>query len=551
MRFLTRGLLGIFLLTLTLGLLGLAGRTVFVAMNAEEEGFGGRRGGGEEREFAVNVAAFEPVRVRPVISSFGEVESWRVLELRTAVGGTVIELADAFRDGGRVRAGDILVQMDRADAETALRLAETELAEAEAEVSEADDALVLASDEVTAALAQRDLRARAFARQEDLLERGAGTAAAVETAELSLSSAEQTLVGRRQALAQAEARINRAAISLERRKIQLAEAERALADTVIPAPFDGLLSAVDAVRGGLLTSNERVATLIDPAALEVAFRISKAEFARLLAAGPLEGLEVTATLVLDGIPLVVAGAVDRVDAEVGDGQTGRLVFARLDPDGARALRPGDFVEVQIVEPPLDNVAVIPATASDTAGRVLLLGAEDRLESVRVSILRRQGNDLIVGEAPFGREYVAERLPQLGGGVKVRPVRAGDGMQEAEMIRLEPARRDRLIAAVEANGRIPAERKARMLERLREGEVPAEMVARLEARMGGAPAGGTPAVAPASEMVALEPARRARLKAFVESNARMPQDVKARILEQLEEEDVPLATVLRLESRMGG
>ncbi len=548
MRFLTRGLLGIFLLTLTLGLLGLAGRTVYQAMNAEDEGFGGRRGSGEEREFAVNVSTFEALRVRPVISSFGEVESWRTLELRTAVGGTVVELAEAFRDGGRVRSGDILVQMDRADAETAKQLAETELAEAEAEVSEADAALILAQDETTAAEAQRDLRARAFARQQDLQARGAGTAANVEVAELALSSADQTLVGRRQALAQAEARINRAAISLQRRKIQLAEAERALADTVIRAPFDGLLSAVDVVRGGLLTNNERVATLIDPDALEVAFRISKAEFARLIAAGRLEGLEITATLMLDGIPLVVNGVVDRADAEVGAGQTGRLLFARLDVEGSRALRPGDFIEVQIVEPALENVAVIPATAADTAGRILLLGAEDRLEGAVVQILRRQGNDLIVGEAPFGREYVAERLPQLGAGVKVRPVRAGDGMQEAEMIELAPERRARLIAAVEGNTRIPEERKARMLEQLAEAKVPVEMVARLEARMGGAPTG----VAEASgQTVALDAARRARLKAFVEANTGMPQDVKARLLAQLDEEEVPLGMVERLESRMGG
>ena len=38
------------------------------------------------------------------------------------------------------------------------------------------------------------------------------------------------------------------------------------------------------------------------------------------------------------------------------------------------------------------------------------------------ILRRQGDRLIVAGAPFGREYVTERQPQLGPGVLVRPIR---------------------------------------------------------------------------------------------------------------------------------
>ncbi|QHQ37177.1 efflux RND transporter periplasmic adaptor subunit [Algicella marina] len=547
MRFLTRGLLGIMLLTLTVGLLGMAGRTVYLAASAEQGGFGGR-GENEERIFAVNVGTLTSETVRPIISSYGVIESWRTLELRTAVGGTVTEMADAFRDGGRVQAGDILVQVDRANAETALSLAKTERAEAKAEVTEADAALELAQDELATSEAQRDLRRRALARQEDLRSRGAGTEAAVETAELALSSAEQTLVGRRQALAQAQARINRAAIALERTAIQLSEAERDLSDTVILAPFTGLLSDVTAVPGGLLTTNEQIATLIDPEALEVAFRISNAQFARLVATGqPLEGTEVTATLLLEDIPLVVAGVVDRVDAEVGEGQTGRLLFARLDPEGSRALRPGDFTEVRILEPELAAVSVIPATAANTDGEILLIGEGDRLEMATVRILRRQGNDLIVGDVPFGREYVAERVPQLGAGVKVRPVRPDDGFEESAVIELTPERRALLVAAVEGNSQMPEEVRQRLIARLSEDRVPADMVARIESRMAEADV----AAMDGGETLTLEPERRERLAAFVRSSAGMPEDVKARLLSQLEAEEVPRGMVERLESRMGG
>ena len=52
-----------------------------------------------------------------------------------------------------------------------------------------------------------------------------------------------------------------------------------------------------------------------------------------------------------------------------------------------------------------------------------------------------------------------------------------------------------------------------------------------------------------EMVTLDPERRAKLIAFV-SAGRMPDDVKARIIGQLEQDEVSSETIERLESRMG-
>ena len=200
MRFLTRSLAGILILGLTLGLLALAVNNIRLGLEARNAE-AGRERPAEERVFAVNVATLTPGPAQPVITGFGEVESARSLEIRAESPGRIVALSDAFRDGGQVAAGDILVQIDPADAESALDLARAELAEAEAELSEAQADLTLAEDDLAAAERQLELRAQALARQEDLLGRGAGTSAAVETAALALSSAEQALVGRRQALA--------------------------------------------------------------------------------------------------------------------------------------------------------------------------------------------------------------------------------------------------------------------------------------------------------------------------------------------------------------
>ncbi len=546
MRFLMRSLTGVFLLSLTVGLLALALGNIQSAMQARQAEQGGARAP-EEREFAVNVAPVEVGQAVPVMHAYGTVSSRRRLEIRASASGRVIEMASAFRDGGRVQAGEVLLRIDPADAQAALDIARADLAEARAQAREAETTYQLAREDLAAARQTRDLRAAVLARQRDLEARGAGTGAAAEDAEIALAGAEQAVVSRRQALARADAQRDLAAIAVERREIALREAERALAETVVTAPFGGLLTAAAAVEGGLVSDNERLGSLIDPDALEVVFRVSNAQYARLIGPdGQLQAMTIAATLPLEEFPLTVTGSIDRAGAQVGEGQTGRLIYARLETPGAAALRPGDFLTVVISEPPLEGVSVLPASAINDAGEILLLGEDSRLEAAQVEILRRQGDDLIVRGAPHGAEYVRERAPQLGEGVKARPVRPGDAMAGPELIKLDPGRKARLIAAVEGNARMTAQARDRILERLRDDMVPREVVERIETRMAGtAPVGGPDAV------VDLDPDRRARLIAFVEGSAALPPEVRARLIAQLSEPQVPASVVERLERRMAG
>jgi hypothetical protein len=217
----------------------------------------------------------------------------------------------------------------------------------------------------------------------------------------------------------------------------------------------------------------------------VRFRLSTAQFARLLdAAGAVIPAPVSVRLEVAGAEIAATGRILRAGASGAEAGGGRVVHAAL--DGAAGLRPGDFVTVAVEEPALEGVADLPATAVDAAGRVLALGAEDRLEEVAVEVLRRQGDRVIVAPGALaGREVVAERSPLLGAGIKVRPVRAGVAEEaRAEVVALTPERRAALIAAVEGNDGMPAAVKAEVLEQLQADRVPAALVARIEARAGG-------------------------------------------------------------------
>jgi multidrug efflux pump subunit AcrA (membrane-fusion protein) len=472
------------LLALTLALLAMAAQTIRTAFEAKLAGNSPAQPA-RERVFSANMILATPTAFTPTLTAFGEVRARRTLELRAPSAGTVVELGAGVEDGATVTAGQLLLRLDPADATTARDLAQSDMTRANAELADAQAALLLARDDVAAAQTQADLRKQALDRQNDLQARRVGSNAAVETAALAAAAADQAVLSRRSALASAEARVTQAETALSRQAITLAEAERALRDTELFAEFDGVLSDFTTIQGRILGSNERLGDLIDPNALEVAFRISTAQFARLIdASGALIPADVTAALEVSDAELIARGQLSRVGAAVGAGQTGRLLYATL--TAAPGFRPGDFVTIRVAEPVLPAAIALPATAYNADGTVLALGADDRLESLPVTLLRRQGDSVILAAQDLqGREVVRELSPLLGAGIKVNPIRPeAKASAEPEQIALTPERRAALIAFVQANDRMPADAKTRILAQLAQDTVPAQVIERLESRMGG-------------------------------------------------------------------
>jgi RND family efflux transporter MFP subunit len=485
MRFLRQSLAGLFLLAMTGALLVYAGSLVNGAVQARmsEEPAPSRS---RERVFTVTVIPAEVVSVDPVLTAFGQIASARTLDLRAGAAGTIVEMSGGFVEGGQVRSGEVLLRIDPAEAKSALERALSDLLDAQREAREAERAIGLARDELAAAREQVALRTSAFERQEDLAARGVGTSAAVESAELAASSARQSVLTRRQALASAEARIEQAQTRISRAELAAADAQRRLDNTELTSEFDGVLTDVTVSRGGLVTANERVGRLIDPAALEVSFRLSTAQYARLLdVGGALRPSQVKVVLDVFGTNLEAAGRLTRDSAAVGEGQSGRLVFAAL--DAAPGFKQGDFVRVEVTEPPLRGVIRVPAAAYGADGKVLVLTEDERLEAIDVQLMRRQGDDVLIRARGLnGREIVSARTPLLGAGIRVKPLRGSEATEiaEPEMVTLTPERRAKIVAFVEGNTRMPDQAKQRILSALEEDAVPAAMVQRIEGRMGG-------------------------------------------------------------------
>ena len=485
MRFLGRGLIGLLLFSLALGLLGLAGNTIKVAvqdrMNQEPRSQKAR-----ERTFAVKVVPAEVTSINPTLNAFGEIQSRKTLDLRMAASGQIQELSTNFVEGGSVKSGELLVRLDDSDHQTAVDLAENNLIDAKNEVMESARNLSFSKEELAAAEEQEKLRLRALTRQKDLVERGVGTAAALENAELSASGATQAVLSRKAAVDQAKNRGAQADTRLVRAELALKDAKRKLEDTKLFAEFSGLLSGVSLVKGGIVSANERLGQLIDPEVLEVSFKISTQQYTRLLDDnGELLKAPVYVALTNTDQGLNAEGVIIRDSASVAKGQTGRQVYAKLTK--SVGFKPGDFVAVKVEEPTLNWVVKLPSTALDSSNKVLLLGEGERLEEAQVKLMRRQGNEVIVRSRDLsGKEIVAQRTPVLGAGIKVKAIRSGEEnkVAEVEMLELTEERRAKLISAIETNGYIPKTVKERIIGQLTQPKVPADVVARIESRMGG-------------------------------------------------------------------
>ena len=485
MRFLGRGLVGLLLFSLALGLLGLAGNTIKVAvqdrMNQEPRAQKAR-----ERTFAVKVVPAEVTSINPTLNAFGEIQSRKTLDLRMAASGQIQELSINFVEGGSVKSGELLIRLDDSNYQTAVDLAENNLIDAKNEVMESARNLSFSKEELAAAEEQEKLRLRALTRQKDLVERGVGTAAALENAELSASGATQAVLSRKAAVDQAKNRGAQADTRLVRAELALKDAKRKLEDTKLFAEFSGLLSGVSLVKGGIVSANERLGQLIDPEVLEVSFKISTQQYTRLLNDnGELLKAPVSVALTNTEQGLNADGVIIRDSASVAKGQTGRQVYAKLTK--SVGFKPGDFVAVKVEEPTLNWVVKLPSTALDSSNKVLLLGEGERLEEAQVKLMRRQGNEVIVRSRDLsGKEIVAQRTPVLGAGIKVKAIRSGEENEvaEVEMLELTEERRAKLISAIETNGYIPKTVKERIIGQLTQPKVPADVVARIESRMGG-------------------------------------------------------------------
>ncbi len=371
-----------------------------------------------ERSFTVETIPPAYGLFAPVVSTFGEIVAEQVINVRAPVSGKIAIVSDNLRAGGLVRAGEIIVQVDRFDYESAVADALSALEDARLALREAQEQLRISNLNVDFAASSLELATADLSRARALFDAGSLTSQQLEARELVVSQREQTLAQAKSSLALLDTTVRRRAAAILTAERKVETAQRTLNETTIIAPFDAVVVSNTAVPGAIVSQNEVVASFYDANALEARFTLSEQQFGLLVSDG-LIGRTLEVIWDIEPDPVVVTGTVARIGAQVNASLGGIELFAHLDDVAATPLRPGTFVAISLSGKEFENALSIPETALYGDGNFYVI-VEGRMVGVKAQVLARDGEAVIVrADVNEGTPIITTRLAQAGEGVRVK------------------------------------------------------------------------------------------------------------------------------------
>ncbi|MDJ0932908.1 hypothetical protein [Breoghania sp.] len=216
-----------------------------------------------ERVYVVRTVPAVVSNEQPMLTLYGEVVAAHTVDLRALVAGKIVKVGDNLQAGAAVDAGDRLVEIDRFAYEGAVVEVRANLAEVRAKLIEAEGELRLEIANADFAREQLAFAERDLERGRKLLERGSATERTLDDRALIVSQRRQQLDQRQSGLSVQQARVEQQKAAIERLEWKLEEAEQALADTALTAPFDAVVPTEAAEVGRLVNVNDVIAVLYD------------------------------------------------------------------------------------------------------------------------------------------------------------------------------------------------------------------------------------------------------------------------------------------------
>ncbi|MGI9484677.1 MAG: efflux RND transporter periplasmic adaptor subunit [Geminicoccaceae bacterium] len=358
---------------------------------------------------------------QPTLDLYGELVAGREVTIRPKVAGEVALASPKLREGGRFAKGEVMLQIDPFDYQAAIDDLLAQIREAKAKrdellANQSMEQMMLVLDKDQQALIERNVE-----RFERLSGNRAASEKALDDARLDFSRQTSTVGQREQAIVVLDARLAQQEAVIDRLSVALRRAERDLADTAIEAPFAGVIADVDAEIGEQLGVNDAVARLIDDQALEIGFQLADADFGRLWQTG-LIGRKVKGSWRLGASVFTLPATIERVVPTIDPASGGVTVYARIDGrhDGV-PLRPGAFIEVEMLDQLYEDVVELPASALFDKSTVYVIES-NRLRAEAVDLVATSGDQVLIAtDIAEGAMVLTSRLAEVGPGLKVEVV----------------------------------------------------------------------------------------------------------------------------------
>jgi RND family efflux transporter MFP subunit len=382
-----------------------------------------------EAALAVRVSKVTPERFVAEASGFGRVQAIHTWQAISQVAGRAIDVSPNVAIGALVEPGDLLVRIDPREYEIAMSIAQTAIASARASIRELE--ATLSNTNATLKLEQ-EIQASYQAemeRQLALVERGTISKASLDPWRRTLLSQQKVVLDLKNKLNLYPVQRETLEATLAMRMAELEEAERALTNIEIRAPFTGRITTTDidvheyvSVGKTLLeiedTSASEVTAEIQPSVLSALFlsasidlRTAILEVPDLKAAFEIIhqlGLTAEVRLVAGEQVFVWPAEIARINGMI-DSETGTLgvVVQVEDPiafkpaERRRPLPNGSFVEVVFRASEQSGVILIERDAlrleSDGSIYVYVANDDNRLERASVVVGPVNGDQVVISE----------------------------------------------------------------------------------------------------------------------------------------------------------
>ncbi len=373
----------------------------------------------QERIWQVTAQTVSPAAHAPLLPLYGRIEAPDMFRAAAPLASRV--RAVHVRDGQKVAAGTLLLELEADDFAPRLAQAEADVKELEAQIQseksrfEADKRL-LESERRLLELARADL-----SRNEALQKRDLGARAQIDTARQSLERQQLSLTTRELAITDHPARLAQLEARLARAEAKRDEARRDLERSRVSAPFDAVIARVDTAAGAQVNANQTLLVAYPREGLELRAKLPAA-YVDELATALAQGVSLSAHARLDGKRLPLR--LKRIAGE-GDARGVDALFTLLgEHPGARL---GALLNVELERPVVTDSVLLPHSALYGNGRVYRI-AQGRLEAIDIERLGEtrapDGQPLFIARSPSLRDgdlILTTHLPNALSGLSVNVV----------------------------------------------------------------------------------------------------------------------------------
>ena len=335
----------------------------------------------------VSVMTVQPESQTVIVQAMGTVVPAKELVLKSRVEGEIIELHPEFVEGGQLRKGEQILQIDELD----YRLI----------VSQRQGAVADARYSLTLELGRQDI-----ARREWSLLNGDNPAPEAD-AELAL---------RKPHLEKAESDLTAAEAELQAAKLQLAR-------TKLTAPFNAVVRSTHVQKGSQVAVQESLATLVntDEYWVQVAVPIDQLRWIQISKLDQQAGAD--AEVLYHGGSKRSGSVIKMLSDLEKQGRMARLVISVTDPLGLQnpaaghpAMLIGEYVKVLIQGRQIDEAYRIPRSALRDDSSVWVVGQDGKLQIRSVTVVWRDTLTVLLqqGLQPGERIIVSDMATPVDG-----------------------------------------------------------------------------------------------------------------------------------------